>query len=170
MQCVLPLVFTLLLALPGCNMVGGSVGVGTGSGMGISFSSYGDFLYSGNGETYANNRRGLKELLNKDYFAAREIFKASLEMSPGNPDATYYLGLTFIYLDERAAGYSLLSQYRDPFKIRIAQEVHWWANYCSKKPDLTPEKIHRVMNNARTDGYQRDREEEWDRRKRFLGI
>ncbi|MDC0336488.1 hypothetical protein OAN24_06320, partial [Pseudodesulfovibrio sp.] len=173
--------FVLTMAMTGCRNVsvgastgnvsvgagGGSVGAGvhTGSGQGVFLSSNYDFLYSGNGEAYSNNKRGLESLLAKDYFAAKEIFKGTLEKYPTNPDATYYLGLTLIYQNERDAGYSLLLQYRDPFKIRITQEVKWWAAYCQKKPELTAEKVHQVMNKARSEGYQRDQEEEWERRR-----
>lgn len=163
MRRILPLLIVLGL-LASCNTVGTTVGVGTGTGAGISFSTYGDFLYSGNSEAYGNNRRGLREFLNKDYFAAREIFKGTLDKYPTNPDAIYYLGLTLIYLEEREAGYGVLRQYRDPYKTRVQQEVLWWANYCEKKPELTAEKVHRTMNKARSEGYKRDRDEYWERR------
>lgn len=165
MRRIIPVLIVLALGMAGCRVAGGSVGVGTGSGVSVSFSNNGDFLYSGNGEAYSNNRRGLRELLNKDYFAAREIFKGTLEKYPTNPDATYYLGLALIYEGERDAGYGLLLQYRDPYRTPIQQEVRWWAAYCRKKPELTPEKIHQVMNKARTEGYQRDREQRWERRR-----
>ena len=137
-------------------MIGATVGVGTGSGHGIAMSAYGDFLYSGNGEAYGNNKRGLKMFLAKDFTAAREIFKGTLDKYPTNPDAIYYLGLTLIYQGERDTGYSLLLSYRDTYKNRIAQEVRWWAAYCQKKPELTAEKIHQVMNKARGEGYQQE--------------
>lgn len=180
MRHIIILLFAIILAFAGCRNIGigvstgnvsvgaggGSVGVGvsTGSGTAISMSSNHDFLYSGSSQIYANNKKGLKLLLDKDYTAAKEVFKATLEKAPTDPDATYYLGLTLIYLDDRDAGYSLLSQYRDPFKNRVTQEIKWWANYCQKKPELTPEKIHQVMNKARSEGFQRQREEDWERR------
>lgn len=153
----------LAAVLSGCNAASTTVGVGTSGGMGVSFSAYGDFLYSGPSGAYSANRRGLLELLNHDYFAAREIFKDTLERYPGNPDTVYYLGLTLIYLDKREAGFSLLSTYNDPNKFRTTQEVRWWADYCAKKPELTPGKIHEVMNKARVQGFERDREERYER-------
>lgn len=180
-----PALLTLVILLTGCNMVGVSVGtrsgsggvsvntgtggtgvrVSTGAGIAVGVNSSGDFLYSGNGEAYATNKRGLREMLDKQYETARSTFEANLEKYPGNPDATYYLGLTLIYLGEREAGFARLLQYRDTFKIRITQEVKWWAEYCRKKPELTPEDIHRVLNKARNEGYIKDQEEYWgDRR------
>lgn len=158
------LMISLLALLGACRAASTTVGVGSQSGMGVAFSSYGDFLYSGPSGAYQANRRGLLEFLNKDYFAAREIFKATLEQYPGNPDTVYYLGLTLIYMDEREAGFSLLSQYRDPNKFRTTQEVRWWADYCSKKPELTAQKIYETMNKARGEGFQRDNQEYWERR------
>lgn len=172
-----------VITLAGCNMVGVSVGTGsggvsvgtgtagsrvrvsTGSGFAVAVNSHGDFLYSGNGEAYATNKKGLKELLAKEYKTAQVTFEENLVKYPANPDATYYLGLTLIYLNERDAGFARLLQYRDTYKIRITQEVKWWAEYCRKKPELTPEDIHRVMNKARGEGYQKDQEEYWEDRR-----
>ena len=163
MRFVLPAICLVLLCA-GCNMVGASVGAGSTSGMGVSFSSYGDFLYSGPGKAYANNKKGLLQFLDKDYPAARKTFEATLESYPGNPDAIYYLGLTKIFLDEREAGYTLLRSYHDPYNLRITQEVVWWANYCAKKPELTPDKIYKTLNKARGEGYRRQIEDERFRR------
>ena len=111
-------------------------------------------------KAYANNKKGLLQFLDKDYPAARQTFEATLESYPGNPDAVYYLGLTKIFLGEREAGYKLLRSYRDPNNFRISQEVVWWANYCAKKPELTPEKIREVLNKARGEGYRQQIEDE----------
>jgi len=159
------LLFILLLPISACNFVGGTIGVGTNSGVGIAFSAYGDFLYSGNGEAYANNKKGLNEFLAKDFTAARKTFENTLKKYSDNPDATYYLGLTQIYLGDREKGYVLLRSYRDSFNAPIVQNVRWWANYCQKKPELSPEKIHKVMNKARSEGFQRKQEYDWDRRR-----
>lgn len=183
MRSILPLIFALSI-LAGCNTIGVGIGgssggvyvgsdrvgggVAVGSGMAVAVNSYGDFLYSGNGEAYANNKVGLKALLDGNYVEARNVFEATLNKYPSNPDAVYYLGLTLIYLNERDAGYALLLQYSDPSKNRIAQEVKWWAAYCQKKPELTPKKIHEVMNRARGEGYQRQREEDWEDRRGLL--
>ncbi|CCH50471.1 conserved protein of unknown function [Pseudodesulfovibrio piezophilus C1TLV30] len=158
-------IFPLLLFIcGGCQTFGTTIGAVVGSGHGISISANQDFLYSGNGEAHSNNRRGLDALLKKNYFAAHQFFQSTLDLYPNNPDATYYLGLTMIYEGKRDAGFDLLMQYKDALNIRIQQEVRWWANYCRKQTAFTPEKIHTVMNNARYEGYQREREDEWDRR------
>ncbi len=44
----------------GTSRAGTTVGIGTGTGFAVSYSSYGDFLYSGNNEAYANNKKGLR--------------------------------------------------------------------------------------------------------------
>ncbi|QJB54970.1 hypothetical protein [Pseudodesulfovibrio sp. zrk46] len=160
----LPLLF-LIFAIAGCHFVGGTIGVGNRSGVGVAFSAYGDFLYSGNGEAYSNNKKGLNQFLTRDFPAARKTFEATLAKYPTNPDATYYLGLTLIQLEERDAGYDMLQRYSDPFNAPTVQNVKWWASYCKKKPDLTPDKIHKVMNKARSEGFQRNLEYEWDRRR-----
>lgn len=149
----------------GTGTTGSGVSISTGSGMAVAVNVRGDFLYSGNGEAYATNKKGLREFLDKQYVEARKTFEGNLAKYPDNPDATYYLGLTLIYLNEREAGYARLLQYRDSYKNRIAQEVKWWAAYCQKKPELTPEKIHQVMNKARAEGYEKDREERWEERR-----
>ena len=163
MQRVL-LVPLLLLACAGCNLVGASVGASTQSGMGVAFSSYNDFLYSGPGGAYSNNRKGMEQFLAGQYAQARETFAATLEQYPGNPDAVYYLGLSLIYLGERAEGFAAIQKYNDPNNFRISHEVRWWGDYCSRKPDLTPEKIRQVLNKARAEGFRRDIEEDWMRR------
>lgn len=142
---------------------GSGVGIYTGSGMAMAVNSHNDFLYSGNSEAYRTNKEGLKALLDKEYEKARSTFEANLKKYPGNPDAMFYLGLTLIYLDDREAGYAQLLNYRDPYKVRISQDVRWWAAYCQKKPELTPDKIHQVMNKARVEGYNRDQEEDRER-------
>jgi len=149
----------------GTSRAGTTVGIGTGTGFAVSYSSYGDFLYSGNNEAYANNKKGLKAFLAKDYPAAANIFQTTLAAYPDNPDATYYLGLTNIFLNEREKGYALLSNYRDSLNNRIASEVRWWAGYCRKKPELTAEKVYRTMNKARSEGYQRQQQEDWEDRR-----
>ena len=39
-------------------MVGATVGAGTSSGMAVAYSAYNDFLYTGPGAAYANNKKG----------------------------------------------------------------------------------------------------------------
>jgi len=149
----------LLLTCGGCMVSQATVGIGTTGGMGVSFSSYGDFLYSGPGPAYSNNKLGLRKLLDKDYTAAEEIFGNTLTQYPNNPDATYYLGLTLIYREKREAGFALMRQYRDPLRYRMTRAVQWWADYLEKKPELTPRKIHEIMNKNRVDAYNRDSRE-----------
>ncbi len=84
MRSILP-VLCLVLACAGCNLVGASVGAGSNSGMAVSFSSYGDFLYSGPSKAYASNKRGLTLFMNKDYPAAREAFEGTLKEYPRQP-------------------------------------------------------------------------------------
>ncbi len=145
-------------------MVGASVGAGTSSGMAVTFSSYNDFLYTGTAKAYANNKRGLEKFLAKEYAPARDIFQQTLNDYPANPDAVYYLGLSLIFLGQRDAGFASLRSYNDQNYFRITSEVRWWANYCAKKPDLTPEKIRETMNKARGEGYRRQIQEDWDNR------
>lgn len=157
------IIILLLLPLSACYMVGGTVGVGTNSGVGVAVSAYGDFIYSGPSEAYKTNQKGLDQFLAKNFPEARKTFESTLKKYPKNPDATYYLGLTLIYLDEREAGYNMLRQYSDPFNGPTVQNVKWWASYCQKRPELTAEKVHKVMNKARGEGFQRNQEFEWDR-------
>ncbi|MDD3313727.1 hypothetical protein [Pseudodesulfovibrio sp.] len=154
----------LALLLAGCNVVGASVGAGASSGAGVVFSAYNDFLYTGPGAAYANNKKGLERFLAKDYAGAGDIFATTLSSYPANPDAVYYFGLCRIYLGARDEGFARLASYDDPNNFRITQEVRWWANYCAKKPELTPEKIRQVMNKARGEGYRRQIQEDWDDR------
>jgi len=156
----------LLLICSGCMVTQSTVGVSTTSGRGVWFSTYGDMLYSGPGPAYSNNRQGLQELLNNNYEAAEKTFATTLEQYPGNPDAVYYLGLTLIYQGKREEGFALLRQFRDPLRYRITQAVQWWADYLEKKPELTPKKIHDVMNKNRVEAYNKEyrerRERLWD--------
>lgn len=165
MRRIIPLFFCLIFALSACNTIGFGVGVGGGSGgVGIGVSASGDFLRGGSART--NNQRGLHEFQNKDYEAARKSFEYTLKDYPQDPDATYYLGLTLIYLGEREQGFERLKSYRDSM-VRIQQEVRWWAEYCRKKPEMTPDDIHRTLTKARADGYNENRREDWER---FHGI
>lgn len=162
MRLIIPLLFFVLLTLPACGPnVGVGVGVGVGSGttrVGMGISTQVDFLRGQNRGAVANNRRGLEEFRAEDYEAARRSFEYTLKNYPDDPDATYYLGLSLIYLGEREAGLDRLKQYEDD-KFRIQQNVRWWAGYCEKHPDMTPVEIHKAMKKARAEGHNRDREE-----------
>jgi len=164
MRRIIPLLFCLIFLLPACNNVGVGVGVGTGGGgsrFGMAISTQLDFLRGGNRDAWASNKRGLEEFQAKDYAAAKETFEYTLKSYPEDPDATYYLGLSLIYLGERQEGYTYLKQYKDS-NSRTQQEVRWWADYCEKKPELTPEAIHRTLKKARAEGYNQDRRDEME--------
>lgn len=154
----------LLLTCSGCMVSQGSVGVGTRGGFGVVLSSYGDALFS-SGSSYENNRRGVQELAEENYTGAEKTFQATLDKDPTNPDAVYYMGLTLIYLDKRETGYALMKTYRDPLRYRVTQAVQWWANYLEKKPELSPKKIHEVMNKNRMEAYNREYRERDDIRR-----
>jgi tetratricopeptide (TPR) repeat protein len=139
-----------------------SVGVGAG-GFGVSLNSSGDFLNNGPNEAYLNNKAGIKQLNDGNYEAARKIFTDTLEKYPDLPDSTYYLGLTLIYLGQREAGFGLLKTYREPLYYRATSAVQRSAAYLEKKPELTAEKIHKVMNKERRDGFDRDLQERLER-------
>ena len=143
----------------GVGMGGSSVGVGAGS-FGLSLNSYGDFLNNGPNEAYTNDKAGINQLWDEKYEEARGTFESTLEKYPGQPDATYYLGLTLIYLDQREEGFALLKSYKDPYYYRGTSAVQRMAAYLEKKPELTPLEIHKAMNKERTDGYK------WDVRER----
>lgn len=161
MRIIIPLLLCLFaLAACGSN-VGVGVGVGTGGGntrFGVGVSTTMDFLRGQNSGAVANNKRGLEEFRAKDYEAARDSFEYTLKNYPDDPDATYFLGLSLIYLDDREAGFVRLKEYKDS-KVRIQQDVRWWAGYCEKKPSMTAEEIHTTMKKARAEGYNQDREE-----------
>ncbi|MGE4192691.1 MAG: tol-pal system YbgF family protein [Pseudodesulfovibrio sp.] len=142
-----------------------SVGVGVSGGLGASINSYGDFLNNGPNEAYLNNKAGIKQLDDGNFEAARTIFTDTLEKYPDLPDSTYYLGLTLIYLGEREAGFGLLKTYRDPYYYRGTSAVQRMAAYLEKKPELTPEEIHKAMNRERRDGYDRDAQERLEMRR-----
>jgi predicted Zn-dependent protease len=164
----IPLLLVLWLTagcVTGGSVVGGSVGVGSTSGMGVVFSSYGDFLYNGPDAAFRNNRTGLQQLLDKEYNQAEATFRATLKTYPGNPDAVYYLGLALIHLDKRDQGFAALKSYQDSLRTRVTQDVHWWANYCEKRPEMTADSIQRTMNKARGEAFQREREEDWENRR-----
>lgn len=161
MKQTFPFLLVILALLPGC-LTYGSVGVGSTSGVGVAFSSHGDFLYSGPDAAYRSNREGLRAFVDKDYATARTHFDATLDAYPGNPDAVFYLGLTLQFLDEREQGFAVLATFRDPLNTRVTQEVQWWTNYCRKKPEMTPDDIRRTLVNARAEGFQREREERWE--------
>lgn len=132
-----------------------SVGVGAG-GFGASINSSGDFLNNGPNEAYLKNKAGIKQLNDENFDAARKIFTDTLGKYPDLPDSTYYLGLTLIYLGEREAGFGLLKTYRDQYYYRGTAAVQRMAAYLEKKPELTPEEIHKAMNRERRDGYDQD--------------
>jgi tetratricopeptide (TPR) repeat protein len=157
----------------GVGTGGGRVGVGVGSGstsvgvgvggFGVSLNSYGDFLNNGPNEAYLNNKAGIKQLNDGNFEAARKIFSDVLEKYPDLPDATYYLGLTLIYLDKRETGFGLLKTYREPLYYRATSAVQRMAAYLEKKPELTAEEIHKAMNRERRDGFDRDLQERLER-------
>lgn len=174
-SCVALLAACALLVLVGCNTSfgvgmgtggtrvgvgagggGTTIGVGTRTGTGVSLSGYKDFLNNGPDEAYTTNQEGLKALDKEDFTTARSLFEKTLAKYPEHPDATYFLGLTKIYQDEREAGFALLESYREPRYYRMTSEVQRTAKYLKEKPELTPDKIHETMNRNRTDGYNRD--------------
>ena len=142
----------------GMGAGGTSVGVGVG-GFGLSMNAYGDFLNNGPNEAYTNNKVGINQLLEGKYDDARKTFETTLEKYPEQPDATYYLGLTLIYLDQRKAGFTLLKSYREQYYYRGTSAVQRMAAYLEKKPELTAREIHKAMNRERVDGYKQDARE-----------
>ncbi|SOB60826.1 conserved protein of unknown function [Pseudodesulfovibrio profundus] len=168
---------SILLTLPLLfSCAGGQVTVGTGSGMAgvsaragvtIQFGLHGDYLYNTNSKAYSNNKRGLSAFRDADYLAAKQIFQSTLDTYPNNSDATFYLGLTMIYLDEREQGFDLLASYEDSYSNRIKQEVLWWADYCRKKPEMTAEKIHHTMTRNRAQAYRETERFYYERRRDF---
>lgn len=148
----------------GIGMGGGGTSIGVGySGLGVRMSSAKDYLNSGPNEAFRNNETGVGQLLDGDYEAARATFEATLADYPDQPDAVYYLGLTHIYLDEREEGFTLLKSYREPNHYRATRAVQDTAAYLEKKPELDAETIHKTMNRERMDGFNRDRENRWER-------
>lgn len=165
-----PFLFALLMTTcTGCLVAQTTVGVGSG-GAGIAVSTYGDAMLNGPADATSANRTGLQRLLDGDYGAAETLFRETLERYPGQPDAVYYLGLTRIYQEKREEGFNILRQYRDPHRFRITQAVHWWADYLEKKPELTPKKIHEVMNKNRVDAFNRHYRERNDMRRDSWGL
>ena len=150
----------------GVGMGGGgtSVGVGAYSGSAVTLTAYKDFLNNGPNAIYTSNKQGVTALNNGDYDTAANIFENNLQQFPNHPDSTYYLGLTRIYQGDREAGFALLRTYRDPDNYRMTSEVQRSANMLEPKTDLTPKKIHEVMNKNRYDGYQREMRERMDMR------
>ncbi|QGY40704.1 hypothetical protein GM415_11405 [Pseudodesulfovibrio cashew] len=166
MRYLIPILLLIFSGLStGCTTVGVGAGVGTGSG-GILVSSRNDYLYPGS-RVYADNRKGLNLFLARKFEEANATFTTALKASPIDPDATFYLGLTRVYLGQRDAGLALLDKYQDP-KFRVQDEVRWWAGYCRKKPEMTPDDVKRAMVNARAEGFMRDQDEYWNRRRDFL--
>lgn len=141
-----------------------SVGVGT-AGFGLSLNSYGDFLNNGPNEAYTNNKAGIKQLLDGNYDRARQTFETTLAKYPEQPDATYYLGITLIYLDRRDEGFALLKSYREQYYFRGTSAVQRTAAFLEKKPELSALEIHRTMNRERVDGYKQDIRERQDLRR-----
>lgn len=169
MKPVFAVYLALILLCNGCMVAQTTVGVRSG-GSGISLSSYGDFFTSSSGGVYSYNREGLSQLLDNQYKAAETTFRQALEKYPSNPDSVYYLGLTLIYEEKRDEGYELLSTYRDPHRFRVTSEVQRMAAYLSKKPELTPKKIHEVMNKTRVDAFNRHYRERNDIRRSGWGL
>ncbi|WP_319542702.1 hypothetical protein [uncultured Pseudodesulfovibrio sp.] len=177
------LCFTLFTLLCGCNTslgvgmgtgttrvgvgAGGgrtAVGVGAYTGTSVAFTSYKDFLPNGPTDIYTSNKNAVIAMNNGDYKTASQTFEANLQKYPNHPDATYYLGLTRIYQGRRNEGFALLKSYRDPDNYRMTNEVQSSAAYLEEKPELTPKKIHEVMNKNRSDGYEREMRERMDLR------
>lgn len=157
-------VASILLIIPLLySCAGGHVTLGTGSGMAgvsartgitIRFGLNGDYLYTANSAAYRNNKRGMRAFRDEDFIAARQLFQSTLDSYPNNSDATFYLGLTLIYLDKREEGFDLLTSYEDSYSNRIKQEVLWWADYCRNKPEMTAEKIHHTLSSNRAEAYR----------------
>ncbi|MCJ2162985.1 MULTISPECIES: tetratricopeptide repeat protein [unclassified Pseudodesulfovibrio] len=139
----------------GMGTGGTSVGMGVG-GFGLSLNSHGDFLNNGPNEAYTNNKVGINQLLEGKYDDARKTFEDTLQKYPNQPDATYYLGLTFIYQGDREAGFALLKGYREQYYYRGTSAVQRMAAHLEKKPELSAEEIHKAMNRERVDGYKQD--------------
>jgi len=142
-----------------------TIGFGMRNGPGIAFSSYGDFLITGPNAAYNSNSKGLRTLLDGRYEVAEAAFRATLQAYPAHSDAIYYLGLTLIYEGKREEGFAILKTYRDPLRFRVTSEVQRWAAYLEKKPELTPRKIHEVMNKNRMDAFNRYYREQNDIRR-----
>ncbi|NDV18006.1 hypothetical protein GO013_01065 [Pseudodesulfovibrio sp. JC047] len=175
------LLFSLFALLCGCNTslgvgvgsgttrvgigTGGgrtSIGVGAHTGGAVAFTAHKDFLPNGPSEIYTSNKKAVMALRDGDTTTASKILEANLEKYPNHPDSTYYLGLTRIYQGKRDEGFALLKSYRAPDNYRMTSEVQRSAAFLEKKPELSAEKIHEVMNKNRSDGYQREIRERQD--------
>lgn len=144
-----------IVILAGCNAQPISMGASINrGGSGVMVSATSDFLYSGPGAAYQENRQSLRLFQNKEYAAAARAFKATQTLYPKNTDALYYHALSLIGNNERSAGFKLLQQFRDPKYFHLSAEIRWWSNYLSKKPQLTILEIFRTLRRVRAEAYQ----------------
>ncbi|WP_147820908.1 tetratricopeptide repeat protein [Salidesulfovibrio onnuriiensis] len=142
----------LMAALCACTVSSAGVGVGRGSGVAM-ISVYNDFLYSGPSKAYQNNREGLRQFKAGKYTDAANTFQRTLDSYPGNPDASYFLGLSLIGMGDREQGFDTLVRFRDPWRYRVAGEITWWAGYLRKRPHLTDQEIFNTMKRIRGEAY-----------------
>jgi len=126
--------------------------MGYGSGA-VMVSAHNDFLYSGPGRAYQNNREGLRLFKAGKYAEAADTFRKTLKAYPGNPDAVYFLGLSLIGMDHRNEGFDTLAKFRDPWRNHVASEITWWAGYLRKRPHLSAQEIFSTMKRIRGEAY-----------------
>lgn len=154
-------ILLMTFALSACTVSTAGVGVRRGAGFAM-VTIHNEFLYSGPGAAYQNNRQGLRLFKGGEYLKAANTFQRTLNDHPANPDAVYFLGLSLIGMEQRDQGFDTLDSFRDPWRYRITGEIRWWANYLRKRTHLTPREIFNTMKRIRAEAYNQYIREEYE--------
>jgi tetratricopeptide (TPR) repeat protein len=132
--CVLPL-------SSGCSAtVRGSMALADGD-YPTALERYNEALAAEPDSIYIRQRIGLTYFTMKDYTRAQAAFEDILALAPGEPNATFYLGLSRIGKGEVDTGLRLLAQMRWPDKFMHQKFVQEEAQLLLQYPGHTPDDI-----------------------------
>ena len=103
---------------------------------------------------YLRQRIGLTYFAMKDYASAEATFQDILTRAPGEPEATFYLGLSRIGKGEREQGLDMLEKLHWPYKYLQQKAVREEAQRLRKHPEMSPAEIFQAMQDALAAGIQ----------------
>lgn len=93
-----------------------------------------------------------------EYDKAGKKFTAATQVQPGYPQAVFYLGLTTLAQDDRAAGFGILTNFRYPGKPEVTRSVTSMARQLSGNTEATTDYLIDKMIQAWTEGMTMDKQ------------
>ncbi|NDV18005.1 tetratricopeptide repeat protein [Pseudodesulfovibrio sp. JC047] len=96
-----------------------------------------------------------------EYDKAKQKFTAATQIQPGYPQAVFYLGLTALIQNDRAAGFGILTNFRYPGKPQVTRSVTNMARQLTDNTESSPDYLIDRMAQAWTEGMALDKQSDF---------